>query len=167
MLQRVGVSPIRVWVIKQVDADILHLCGIGTLYHPRQRPWTALETLRQHCYQGGVRLGNTGIVLNSRLFNVLVPLDALALQGPSIARWQGRDWLISRVPRRSWEHQGRLVAEREVDGEGERLISGEDVSRICDHVDRENAVTGLAVFHQGSGRAGGSQARGPIRRRDS
>ncbi|MBE0490379.1 MAG: hypothetical protein IBX53_15015, partial [Halomonas sp.] len=133
----------------------------------------ALDALGQHCYQGGVRLGNTGIVLNSRLFTHLVPLDALTLQGPTLARWEGHDWRISRVPRRSWEHEGRLVVDREMDGDVEQLISGEDVSRIRDHVDRQNADPGVAVFQQGSGRAGsyrgaqGSIPRGPIRGRDS
>ncbi|WP_416140674.1 hypothetical protein ACM26W_09985 [Halomonas sp. HK25] len=162
-------TPIPVWVIKQVDTDLLHLCGIGTLYHPRQRPWVALSDLRHHRYQGGVRLGKTGIVLNSRLFAALVPLEALTLQGPTLARWEGRDWRVSQVPRRSWEYEGRLVVDREADGEGEgeRLISGEDVSRIRDNIDPQAAEPGIAVFQQGIGRGGSYRARGPIRRRDS
>ncbi|MGJ7456894.1 hypothetical protein ACR808_03815 [Halomonas sp. RA08-2] len=160
-------------MIKQVDADILHLCGIGTLYHPRQRPWVALNALKQHGYQGGVRIASTGIVLNSRLFAALVPLDAMTLKGPSFACWEGRYWRISRVPRRSWEHEGRLVVDPERNGDVERLISGEDVSQIRDHVDRQNADPGVAIFQPGSGRAGnnrgvqGSIPRGPIRGRDS
>jgi|GEM_PF-1561720 len=167
LLQGAGVTPIRVWVIKQIDADLLHLCGIGTLYHPRQRPWVALSALRHHRYQGGVRLGKTGIVLNSRLFADLVPLEALTLRGPTLARWEGRDWRVSQVPRRSWEHEGRLVVDRDTDGEGERLTSGEDVSRIRDNIDPQAAEPGIAVFQPGAGRAGSYRARGPMRRRDS
>lgn len=165
LLQMAGLAPIPVWVVKQVDADLLHLCGPGTLEH-QQRPWAALTALRQHRYRGGVRLGNSGIVLNSRLFAELIPHEALTLQGPSLARWEGRVWRIAQVPRRSWEHDGPLVASAAPHGQGELLVSVEDVSPIRDHVDPQAVAQGTAVFEPGSSRRGGPvPARGPIRPR--
>ncbi|WP_254274743.1 hypothetical protein [Halomonas sp. 3H] len=166
-LQRAGLMPIPVWVVKQVDGDILHLCGSGTLYHPRQRSWRVLNALRQHRYQGGVRLGSTGIVLNSRLFAALIPLDELTLKGPTRGRWQGREWRIARVPQHRWQYEGRLMVQAGANDEGEPLISSEDVSRIRDQVDPQATPPGMAIFQPGSGRTGSHSIRGPIRRRDS
>jgi hypothetical protein len=166
-LQRVGIAPIRVWVVKQVDTDILHLCGTGTLYHPRQRPWAVLRALRQGDYQGGVRLGTTGIVLNSRLFAALPPRDDLQVEGRSRAYWQGREWQVAQVPQRSWQYEGQLVAQRVLIQGEERLISSEDVSGIRANVDPDAPLPGTVVFQAGISRAGSYLPRGPIRRRDS
>ncbi|QTF91127.1 hypothetical protein [Halomonas sp. BM-2019] len=167
-----GIAPIRVWVIKQVDADILHLCGIGTLYHPRQRPWAALHALREGRYQGGVRLGTTGIVLNSRLFAALPPQDDLRLEGGMRANWQGQEWRVAQVPQRSWQHEGRLVAQRVLLQGEERLISSEDVSGIRANVDPNAPLPGTVVFQPGISRGGDTilsayRAREQRRRRDS
>ncbi|WP_302138244.1 hypothetical protein [Halomonas alkalicola] len=165
-LQVAGLTPIPVWVLKQIDGDLLHLCGSGTLEH-QQSPWGALRALRQGRYRGGVRMGDSGIVLNSRLFAALIPLDEMTLKEPTRGHWQGREWRVSLVPRRSWEHEGRLVAQRDMSGEDERLISSEDVTGIRDHIDPQAAAPGSASFRAGSGRPDGFVVRGPIRRRDS
>ncbi|WP_162899907.1 hypothetical protein [Halomonas sp. JS92-SW72] len=166
LLQGAGLTPISVWALKQVDGDLLHLCGSGTLEH-QQSPWGALSALRQGRYRGGVRMGDSGIVLNSRLFAALIPLDEMTLKGPARGHWQGREWRVALVPRRSWEHEGRLVAHRDVSGEDERLISSEDVTGIRDHIDPQAAAPGSASFRAGIGRPEGFVVRGPIRRRDS
>ncbi|MDN3520886.1 hypothetical protein [Halomonas ramblicola] len=147
--QRLGIAPIEVWVIKQIDTEVLHLCGIGTL-HTEQRPWRALTDLKRGRYCGGVRLGQTGIVLNSRLFAALIPLDSLHLEGPAKARWQGRDWQVSRVPQRSWQYEGRLVAHPEPGGGQARLVSGEDVAGIRDNIDPDACPPGTATFQPGT-----------------
>lgn len=170
LLQRIGLVSIEVWVVKQVDADILHLCGIGRL-QTEQRPWAAFRALKQGRYQGGVRLGRTGFVFNSRLFATLIPLDELHLEPASHARWQGRDWQIAQVPERSWHHPGRLIAQRvSTDGQ-ERLISSEDVSNIREHIAPDAAQQGTAVFRPGISRCdpilSAYRTRERRRRRDS
>ncbi|MGB8712550.1 MAG: hypothetical protein WCD50_05425, partial [Onishia taeanensis] len=71
-------SPLKAWVIKQIDADMLHLCGQGVL-ESNDKPRHVKKALEAGSYQGGVRMGDTGIVLNTRLLAALVPLDRLKL----------------------------------------------------------------------------------------
>ncbi|MBB3189011.1 hypothetical protein [Halomonas cerina] len=126
--------PVGVWVIKQVDSDLLHLCGQGTLAS-RQRRRGLKKALAHRQYRGGVRMGHSGIVLNARLFAALVPLDDLELLPDGGARWQGRTWRVAEVPQRCWAFEGRLVAQP---GLGGRLMSVEDVSAIARRVNRSS-----------------------------
>ncbi|PMR70676.1 hypothetical protein [Halomonas heilongjiangensis] len=142
-------APIEVWVIKQIDDDILHLCGIGTL-HSEQRHRDVIEALKRGSYHGGVRLGQTGIVLNSRLFTALIPLDALCIEPSTRARWQGRSWQLSHVPQRCWQHEGRLVAHLGPVGDRAGLISCEDVSTLLEGVAPDAVATGIVVFESGA-----------------
>ncbi|MFY0988992.1 hypothetical protein [Halomonas sp. C05BenzN] len=149
--QRLWGAPIEVWVVKQIDDDILHLCGIGTLQSEQGRR-RVIKALKQGDYHGGVRLGRTGVVLNSRLFTALPPLEALQLEHASRACWQGRTWRVSHVPQRCWQHEGRLVAHLGPVSDQAGLISSEDVSIIREHVDPDVVPAGIVAFQAGAAR---------------
>lgn len=137
MLKRLlGRSPIEAWVIKQVDDDLLHLCGRGTL-ESRGKRKAVLAALAQGRFRGAVRLAGGGLVLNARLFAALVPLDDLTLTDDGQAHWQGRLWRVSRVPQRCWGFAGRLVAQPGGNVGGPGLVSSEDVSGIRGRVARD------------------------------
>lgn len=139
-------SPIKAWVIKQLDEGILHLCGQGVL-ETNEKPRHVKKALEAGHYHGGVRMGDTGIVLNTRLLAAVVPLDQLKLVANGrIAEWQVRSWAVSQVPQRCWAHEGRLIAERNPMSTAPALISTEDVSGISQHVDRDKAPPGEVVF---------------------
>lgn len=129
-----GKSPIKVWVIKQVDDDLLHLCGQGSLEDHHKRK-AVLAALARGKYRGAVRLAGTGLVLNARLFTALIPLDELTLTDDGQARWQGRRWRVSQVPQRCWGYEGPLIAEAAGHAGGSGLVSSEDVSGIRSRVD--------------------------------
>lgn len=131
-----GTTPVDVWVIKQVDDGLLHLCGQGTLQSRNKRK-AVLAALAQGQFRGAVRLAGGGLVLNARLFAALVPLDDLTLTDDGQAHWQGRRWRVSRVPQRCWGFAGRLVAQPGVNVGGPGLVSAEDVSAIRRRVDRD------------------------------
>lgn len=129
-----GRSPVEVWVIKQVDDGLIHLCGQGIL-ESRDKRKDVLAALAQGHFQGAVRLAGGGLVLNARLFAALVPLDDLTLTDDGQAHWQGRLWRVSQVPQRCWGFDGRLVAQQGVNVGGLGLVSAEDVSGIRQRVD--------------------------------
>lgn len=135
MLKRLlGRTPIDVWVIKQVDADLLHLCGRATLAAKPNRK-AVHAALERGEFSGAVTMATGGMVLNSRLFRALIPAEALQLLPDGQACWQGRDWLLSQVPQRCWTFEGRLVARPDPTGSGS-LVSVEDVTGIRRQVDR-------------------------------
>lgn len=146
MLKRLlGRTPIDVWVIKQVDADLLHLCGRATLAAKPNRK-AVLAALERGEFSGAVTMATGGMVLNSRLFRALIPAEALQLLPDGQARWQGRDWLLSQVPQRCWTFEGRLVARPDPTGSGS-LVSVEDVTGIRRQVDRSTPTPpGQVVF---------------------
>lgn len=124
-----GKQPIPVWVIKQIDDRLLHLCGQGSI-EPRTKRSDVLEDLHAGRYQGAVNMTSSGMVLNARLFAALVPLEALQLDEQGHAHWLGRGWYVAQVPQRCWTFEGRLVTQRQVLGNQEQLVSVEDVSDI-------------------------------------
>ena len=133
MLKRLlGKSPVEVWVIKQVDPDLIHLCGQGAL-ESRGNRRAVLDALARGAYRGGVRMAGGGL----GLFEALVPLDDLTLTDDGQARWQDRLWRVSQVPQRSWSFEGSLVAKEVSPVGGSGLISAEDVSGIRQRVDRD------------------------------
>ena len=136
-------------MIKQVDERILHLCGKGSLESTQKRS-QLLEDLANGRFQGAVRMGDTGIVLNSRLHAALVPLDQIELEN-GIADWQGRAWVVSHVPQHCWNFDGQLVTQREGTVDQPRLVSREDVSMIRKHVDTSKAPPGEVVFRPDDG----------------
>ncbi|WP_133482689.1 MULTISPECIES: hypothetical protein [Halomonas] len=139
-------APIKAWIIKQIDNDVLHLCGQGGL-ESTNTPRHVKKSLQAGNYQGGVRVGNTGIVLNTRLLAAVVPLDQLTLaEDGRVAKWQGRRWSVSQVPQRCWEYEGQLVTRANPMSDTPSLISTEDVSAISEHVDREGAPPGKVAF---------------------
>ncbi|XKE44444.1 hypothetical protein LG302_13840 [Halomonas organivorans] len=140
-------TPVRCWIIKQIDERILHLCGQGRL-ETALKPREAARLLEGGEYRGGVRIGDTGIVLNSRLFAALVPLDGLHLDGSDIAYWRGRAWGISQVPQHCWAWEGRLVAKPNPAGHPP-LVSSEDVSGIRGRVDESRQAPGRVEFRAG------------------
>ena len=139
-------APLKAWVIKQIDDDVLHLCGQGVL-ESNEKPRNVKKALEAGRYQGGVRMGDTGIVLNTRLLAALVPLDRLKLvEDGRQAEWQGRRWHVSQVPQRCWDFDGHLVTHENPMFTAPELISTEDVSGISKHVDRDKAPPGEVVF---------------------
>lgn len=131
MLKRLlGKTTIEVWVIKQVDADLLHLCGRATLEAKPSRK-AVLAALEEGHYAGAVKMATGGMVLNARLFQALVPVEQLELLPDGQARWRGRDWGLAQVPQRCWTYQGSLVVQPDPTG---GLISAEDVSGIRQRV---------------------------------
>ncbi|MCL7942056.1 hypothetical protein M8009_17365 [Halomonas sp. ATCH28] len=140
-------APIKAWVIKQIDDDqTLHLCGQGVL-ESTEKPKHVREALRTGRYQGGVRMGNTGIVLNTRRIAAVVPLDRLRLVDDGrVAEWEGRSWAVSQVPQRCWNYEGRLVTQKNPMSNSPALISTEDVSTIRKNISRDGAPPGEVVF---------------------
>ena len=134
MLKRLlGKGPVEVWVIKQVEDDLLHLCGQGIL-ESRDKRSKVLKTLMEGHFKGAVHMSGGGMVLNSGLFAFLVPIESLQVLPHGQARWQGRDWLVAQVPQRCWAFRGPLIAQTSPLGGG--LVSSEDVSDIRQRVDR-------------------------------
>ncbi|RCV86483.1 hypothetical protein [Billgrantia montanilacus] len=124
-----GKQPIPVWVIKQIDDGLLHLCG-QAIVEPQKKRSVVLTELHERRYQGAVNMASGGLVLNARLFAALVPLDALELDVQAQAHWQGRAWQVSQVPQRCWTFDGPLIAQRQRQDNQELLISTEDVAGI-------------------------------------
>lgn len=131
--------PVRCWAIKQVDPGMLHLCALG---HPVSslKPPQLREQLEQGRFEGGIQMGDTGIVLHSQLFAELIPEAELEMLDVSRARWRQQEWIIAKVPQRCWTWQGRLVAHPSAAGEGHRWVSSEDVSEL-----RRKAADGAKV----------------------
>jgi hypothetical protein len=147
MLNRLlGRTPIEVWAVKQIDPDLLHLCGPALL---KARPGrkAVLAALQDGSYVGPVEMADGGhVVLNAKLFAALVPQDDLHWLPDGHAHWQGRDWRVSRVPQRCWAYRGRLVAQASPLAEG-GLASTEDVETIRRRVERETPhPPGQVVF---------------------
>lgn len=122
-------KPPECWVIKQIDDDLLHLCGRG-LATARERPKARQAKLRSGRYEGPVSFNNSGLVLNSRLFAALVPLEALRIDDQDRAQWRDRLWQVSWVPQRCWTYEGRLTTQASAAGGRIGLISVEDVAGI-------------------------------------
>jgi len=139
MLKRLfGKQPIEVWVIKQVDSDLLHLCGRATLpAKPSRKAVLAALAESGTGYQGPVTMLAGGAVLNARLFQALVPIDELQLLPDGQARWRGRDWQLAQAPQRCWTYEGRLVARPDPLGGTGALVSAEDVSGIRRQAEQE------------------------------
>lgn len=132
-------TPIKAWVIKQIDDATLDLCGQGVL-ESTEKPKCVREALRTERYQGGVRMGDTGIVLNTRLIATVVPLHRLRLvEDGREAEWQGRNWAVSQVPQRCWHVEGRLVTQKNPILTSSALISTEDISTISKQINRDGA----------------------------
>lgn len=125
---RGGKSP-EVWVIKQVDDGLLHLCGRGTA-SGEGRAKDKLGALREGRYRGAVRLVDSGVVLNAELFEALVPLDDLERLDDGQARWQGRTWRLAWVPQRCWTFAGHLTTQQSILHGRAELVSVEDVATI-------------------------------------
>jgi hypothetical protein len=138
MLKRLlGKAPLEVWVIKQVDSDLLHLCGRATLEAKPNRK-AVLTALESGHFTGAVRMATGGdVVLNSRLFQALVPVDTLQLLPDGQARWREQAWQLAQVPQRCWTFQGRLVVRPDPMGSPGTLVSAEDVSGIQQRVEQE------------------------------
>jgi hypothetical protein len=139
-----GRQPIPVWVIKQVDDSLLHLCGQGVI-EPNAKRSAVIELLRSGRYEGAVNMAGGGLVLNARLFAALVPLDALQLDEQGHAHWNGRSWYVAQVPQRCWTYEERLVPQRQVLNGQELLVSVEDVSAIRRQL-QESSEPGQASF---------------------
>ncbi|EWH02439.1 hypothetical protein [Halomonas sp. BC04] len=139
-----GKQPIPVWVIKQIDDGLLHLCGQGTI-EPQKKRKVVLAELQEGRYQGAVNMTSSGLVLNARLFAALVPLESMELDAQAQAHWQGRTWHVSQVPQRCWTFDGALVPQRQRQGDQELLISTEDISGIRRQV-KANLDPGVVKF---------------------
>ncbi|WP_108446532.1 hypothetical protein [Halomonas denitrificans] len=141
-----GKTPVRVWVIKQIDPDLLHLCGQAEL-PPEARRKQVLAELSRGEYRGAVHMAGGGLVYNARLFAALVPLDELTLDDDGQAHWQGRRWRVSQVPQRCWAYEGPLVAEPARHAGGSGLVSSEDVSGLRSRIDSDTpTLPGTVTF---------------------
>ncbi len=139
-----GRTPVRVWIIKQIDRDLLHLCGEGRLDTGRKADAVLAELSEGH-YQGPVQMGDGGLILNARLFAALVPHDGLHLGADGQAHWRGHNWRVARVPQRCWAYEGRLVPQMTPQGRL-HLTSTEDLSGIRRRADSERAAPGTVHF---------------------
>ncbi|WP_282041545.1 hypothetical protein [Halomonas alimentaria] len=125
-----GRQPIWVWSIKQADEELLHLVGRGTL-ESDMKPKKLRAQLLAGQYRGGIRIRDTGMVLNSHLLEAMAPEEEFWLDDTqNTALWQGKRWRLAWVPQRSWHYEGRLVAEPDPVRGGDALVSVEDVSSI-------------------------------------
>nr|WP_297457453.1 hypothetical protein [uncultured Halomonas sp.] len=118
-----------IWVIKQLDESLMHLCGQATA-QGRGTAATKLARLREGSFSGAVRMSENGAILNAAQFAALVPEADLTLIDDDEADWQGQRWRIAWVPQRCWLHDGRLVTQRTVLHGRNHLVSIEDVSGI-------------------------------------
>ncbi|QTF91304.1 hypothetical protein [Halomonas sp. BM-2019] len=146
MLKRLfGKRPVHCWPIKQIDDQVLHLC-------PRSRVASDLKhdallaALRQGRFSGGVRMGESGLVLNAQLFEALVPEEDLQQEEDGLVLWRGRRWRVAQVPQYSWTWTGGLVASPNPLGTGPQLVSREDISVIRRRADPRAAPPGPVVF---------------------
>ncbi|MGE4534340.1 hypothetical protein [Halomonas sp.] len=137
--------PVRCWAIKQVDPGMLHLCELGTL-QTDLKPEQALHQVRTGQYQGPVQMGDTGIVLHSQLFAVLIPEQELSLDDQYTAHWQGVTWEVAKVPQRCWTWEGKLEAVRNPNGPVPRWLSVEDVSELRQKASAQHTPSVEAAF---------------------
>ena len=142
-----GKKPIAVWAIKQIDDDLLHLCGQASVTPAKKRSDT-LAALNEGRYQGAVSMAGNGLVLNAQLFAALVPAEDLTLDAQGQAHWRGRCWQVSQVPQRCWTYQGRLTTQRQLQGGQPALISVEDVSGIRRQVRASQGPAVVPFGHQ-------------------
>lgn len=146
MFSKLFRKPIKVWVIKQIDDATLHLCGQGEPASD-QKHKQLLAALEAGRYEGGVRIVDTGIVVNTRRLAAVAPLEALQLlDDGNTAEWQGRRWAVSHVPQRGWTFDGPLVAEPNPAGGNPALVSREDVAHIRRNARQDGAPPGEVVF---------------------
>nr|WP_163503374.1 hypothetical protein [Halomonas socia] len=117
------------WAIKQIDGDLLHVCGRGQL-ESRERSAKALQALQENRFEGAIRMHDSALVLNARLFIALAPVDDLILIDHCQAEWRGQRHRISWVPQRCWVYEGRLTATLTELSGIQQHISVEDVSAI-------------------------------------
>ena len=117
------------WVVKQVDETLLHVCGKGNVA-VESTVGKTLHRLRKGEFHGPVRMGGNDAVINSAQFAALIPQEDFLLHSDTDATWRGSHWQIAWVPQRCWMHDGRLVSQP-IDFQGQpRLISVEDTSEI-------------------------------------
>ena len=117
---------LTVWVVKQIDNHLLHLCGRGRI-EPAGADDATLESGR---FQGAVTLPETGQPLNARQFAALIPESRLELIDDRTARWQERLWHVAWTPQRCWLHDGTLTVQRSPLAGQTHWVSTEDVSAI-------------------------------------
>ncbi|WP_136254344.1 hypothetical protein [Onishia niordana] len=117
-----------VWAIKQIDANVIHLCGRGEAAGPDSARKRRKE-LAENRYQGTIRLEYSGMDLHASLFEALVLIDDLVWLDECYVRWQDRRWCVAWVPERCWTYQGPLILEASM-GPGKHFTSTEDVSAI-------------------------------------
>ncbi|WFM72922.1 hypothetical protein [Halomonas sp. CKK8] len=138
-------KPLRCWVIKQIDADILHLCDTGSV-DSRESPRDLKAMLKAGRYGGGVHMDTTGQLISTQTLARLVPIEELTLTDNHHAEWQGKRWSISRVPQRCWTYNGMLTAEPDPYRLG-GFISNEDVTPIRQVASSESPqIRRTAVF---------------------
>ncbi|WP_192034549.1 hypothetical protein [Halomonas sp. YLGW01] len=128
-----GRKPSTVWVIKQVDEHLLHVCGRGEATGPgsvRKRR----KALAEGRYQGPIRLAHSSAELSADLFAALILPDDLEWQGPQSLRWQGRLWRIAWVPPICWAYRDKLTLAGSLGPDGS-LVSTEDISTIQAKID--------------------------------
>ncbi|WP_416137067.1 hypothetical protein ACM26W_11125 [Halomonas sp. HK25] len=146
MLRRLfGKRPVHCWAIKQIDHQVLHLCSRGKV-ESTLKPDALLRALRDDRFGGGVRMGDSGIVLNAQLFEAVVPEADLQQDDEGMVRWRGRRWMVAQVPQHSWTWTGRLVASPNPLNVGPRLVSHEDTSMIRKRADGHSPPPGRVVF---------------------
>jgi hypothetical protein len=129
---------LSLWIVKQVDEGLLHVCGKGSVAAKGNANKT-LQQLRNGEFRGPVRMGGNDAVLNSAQFAVLIPEEDFQLDSDNHATWRDCHWKIAWVPQRCWLHEGRLVSQP-IDYQGQpRRISVEDTSGIRAKVESPRA----------------------------
>ncbi|MBZ9538289.1 hypothetical protein KGQ90_04925 [Modicisalibacter tunisiensis] len=130
-----------VWVVKQVDDHLLHLCGRGRIEPAGADDATDDATLESGRFQGAVTLPETGQPLNARQFAALIPESRLTLVDDHTARWRERLWHVAWTPQRCWLHDGALTVERNPLAGQAPWVSTEDVSAIRAKAGRPRQAT--------------------------
>lgn len=125
-----GRKPPTAWAIKQLDDQLLHLCGRGEVTGPGSARKRRVA-LAEGRYQGPIQLEHSSTELSAELFAALVPIDDLEWLDESRVRWQQRLWWVAWVPQRCWAYRGPLTLEASPGSDG-GFVSTEDVSAIRD-----------------------------------
>ena len=124
-----GKKFLSLWVVKQIDDGLLHVCGKGSVAIEKSASRT-LQQLRSGEFCGPVRMGGNDAVLNSAQFAALIPEEDFLLRSDNDATWREHHWQVSWVPQRCWLHGENLISQR-IDFQGQpRRVSVEDTSGI-------------------------------------
>ncbi|WP_158773098.1 hypothetical protein [Cobetia sp. L2A1] len=134
---------VEVLVIKQIDGELVHVCGAGVLEGAGSVSHMRRELVRDN-HAFAVRMHDGNQILQPHDFNRLVLLEDITLS-PAGCRPReavslevnGHRYRVAHTPMRCWHFKGHLVLERTPQG---MLLSTEDMTMIRAKAHRQPGV---------------------------